>query len=331
MSGNVTRYGLISGAPISDTLEPYMDMTLREFNNTSAAVGSNRENVYGMVLPRLEAVLDYIRDDIEKDFDSNASDEFQRSDVFETIAYTPSETYNMCCENGADIRKVVDSANPPRVVAGLFAQQGAIDYVIRMRRISISCTTHKGVVAVPALYFEPKDYHVDRPLMLNDMIALRHRSMVHNFVYQDSTILDYVNAYSMDDADGLLKNGFNVSFYENNDHYKDIRSLTDSIAPYGEKLIWFKLCGWRAGSVRVMKSRIPYAEQLIASIGAVETLKYLRAGVSNIRDVIKFVKADIDPEMVAHSFNLGLQNPKMMKKLQDQGLDFGIMAGLLNG
>lgn len=90
------------------------------------------------------------------------------------------------------------------------------------------------------------------------------------------------------------------------------------------------LTGWRSRSVSVLNSRIDIVRELASTTTPQEVFGYLRAGVSSIREVPKFIKAGLDAETVQRAFDIGVTSPTVIGKFVKNGIDFSMMDTLLN-
>ena len=338
--------GMISGQTFSDSLYPYLDRTMKSIISDETLSGNLKPIMDMAILPPVDEMDEYIYSGkAESAYSSQVLSDFRVSQFRKTLDASalykddvPSGTV-ICCEQfgmhqshpvlaPSELMELI--ASPPVLSMKIYGQ----------RAIYATCPIHKdnnGRLYFPVVSMgrtgvmpELTDGSLDgAAITIMDLAAMiTRRSRINHYVFQDFTVLEVMNAYGIE-ASNSSAEGFNITLMPHTNHLEELRRSFGEIAPKGELLVWIMLAGWRSGSARVIESRLQVTEKLMDTMSAVAVHEYLTSGVANIREIPKFVKAGISPAKVAEARSLGITDRKLIKTMDESGIDYNLMVDLI--
>jgi len=333
--------GLVSGRQLADDMTPFLDRTISQLRWDESLVGSFNPIEKYAILPTFSEIESYIESgEAEREFGRRGLESYEDSYIRTTMLLHHNDLRNPavssvnlepCCD--AAIIKIHYDRMTPRDVFGFVVRPGAVRLLPRERQnVNHDCPVHGSAsFLIPALiaYTDETDENV--PLSIYDIFNLINESThLTKHVLFTCTVLDILNAYGIETS--YQKNsGFNTHFYAPNGKFEALYESFAEVAPHGRTLTWIMLAGWSSGSARTIQSRRDFLAKLMETHTELEILEYLRAGVKHIRDIPAFVKAGVDLSTIKHAFSIGVFSPKLMKSLNDEGIDFSIMTALMEG
>ena len=320
--------GAMSDEVFSDDLIPHLDRVVSDIASDPATVGSLKTFTFLAVLPSNEEMNAYIR---TPEFQTKYGDDALKGYLYSTyhlaIVDYPVSNSVRCCEN--ERRATVHRLMPEDIFSFLARPLSMGVHIEPNYRLGHFCKDHQlrnEIAPVMKLDILHRDASV--PLTLTDTFALTTtHSHVSAFTLEKCTVREIVNAYGISSGHG--SGGFNTAYYHHTGKFEEDYQAFSQVAPHGMALSWLMLAGWRGKSSKIVRSRLATIVELSKVMDAREILRYLDAGSKNVREVALFHKAGISHEVVARALALGISNPKMMRTVIDEGIDFALMESLV--
>ena len=320
--------GIASSYIFDSNMEPHLHRTLGDIKNDPNVFGNLKNVRYATAsIPPLMKIVKFTKNEGAELYTKEQIRDFYDSPLYESIVTETKKIEYPCCDNPYNTRKELKARDI--VELALFPPVSPTRVITV--RTDYKCKTHGNRQYFFPVFLIDGSSKPDLSLPLTLMDVLDMLTALVEYDQMDNVMLiDLLNAigveYSYNSA-----GGFNVSFYHHKDNFNPAYEKFVEFTPYGETLLWFFIAGWRAKSTRVLLSRIPIIKILMETMTAAEVLEYLRAGAANVRDVPKFTKAGITAPDVANAHDIGVTDPKLMKTIDEEGIDFGLMKELMSG
>jgi len=317
--------GLVSGIEINAHLIENSNRLLSEFLG-GGGVGINRFFVSEFYVPSYPELAEYVSS-------GEAAKIFPASKISSIMS---SSLISQLREKNADRThsfrgfSETDTVFTPHDVFNLMggAKRAAFDYDLQVLVRNLE-PCENGNLAVFRIYTEFNMRSMpDSELSMFDLGWWWSNFALSSKALNAVSVIELANVFGLEISE-FGRKGVNITLtpHELERAYGFIGS---SVHP-DERLAWISLAAWEAGNVSKFYTMLPVVVGLSDTTTFDNVLSYLRAGLSSVDEVRKYVQADIELATAQPYFDAGVFKFSTVRKAISTGVDASLMRDLIAG